>query len=244
VGGSGGAGAGGAGGAAGSGATAKLDGSILFRGLGEGIAYSVDLFATPQPAPTEVAHGDGHCDVHPTGGGDADLSLPPSSGTLDLGATVTATSGATAFTAPVSSAGFQYVFTQAGVDAFGKTWTLTNSGSSQGLAATTLAMVHVPTAVVTVVPPPGGVSLDTTTGPLVLQWTGGEGAQTMHVNLGSSKVQIDCYLPPMATSFAVPADLQKQLDPQVVPIIFAETVALVPIGARTVRVRVTSDNLD
>ncbi|MFO0756840.1 MAG: hypothetical protein U0359_10125, partial [Byssovorax sp.] len=243
--GTGGAGSGGGGGGAGGGTVDQIDGRILFRGLGEGIAFEVDLYAEPVSAPAAITRGDGHCDVHATGEGDSFVGVIPP-GTLDLGASVTAKSGALTFDATVdgTTGGFSYIFTQAGVDAFDKTWTLTNAGSASGLAATTLATVHVPAAVVPIVPTPGGGSIETTGGKVTLQWTGGEGADSFHINIMSSKAEVDCYPAPSATSFDLPAEVVSALDPIVVPAVWAESVSLVPVGGRRIWVRVTSDNLD
>ena len=241
------AGSGGSAGAAGmgGGTPATLDGRILFRGLGEGIEYDVEMYAVAVPSPVEIVRGDGHCDVHAPGEGDGFITFGMP-GTLDLGPSVKATSGTESYTVAVdtSTGGFQYLFTKAGVDAFDKTWTLTNEGSASGLAATTLATLHVPSQVVPIVPAAGGGTIDTKNGPVTLQWTGGVGAQTFHIALMSSKADIDCYPSPSATSFELSNEILKLLDAQATPLLWAETVTYVAVGSRNVRVRVTSDNLD
>jgi hypothetical protein len=222
-----------------------IDGRILFRGLGEGVYFNVVLNRAAVAAPTAITRGDGHCDVHPVGAGDSFVGIFPP-GDLDLGATVTAINGSTTLAAKVdtSGGGFQYLYTQAGVDAFGKTWTLANSGSKTGLAATTLVTVQVPARVVPIVPAPEGGSVDTTSGHVTLKWTGGEGAQTFHVYIQTSKAEVDCYPAPTATSFELPAEVVKVLDPQVTPALWAESVTVAHTGNRRLWVRVTSDNLD
>lgn len=222
-----------------------IDGRVLFRGLGEGVAFNVVLNHAAVAAPTAIARGDGHCDVHRVGEGDSFVGIFPP-GDLDLGATVTASNGATTLAAKVDTigGGFQYLYSQAGVDAFGKTWTLANSGSQTGLAATTLVTVQVPALVVPIVPAPQGGSVDTTSGHVTLKWTGGEGAQTFHVYIQTAKAEVDCYPAPTATSFELPAEVVKVLDPRVTPALWAESVTVAHAGNRRLWVRVTSDNLD
>jgi hypothetical protein len=242
-------GAGGSGGAQASGgaggAPGLIDGRILFRGLGEGVFFDVAMYAAGVAAPAPIPRGDGHCDVHAPGEGDGFVELFPP-GDLDLGATVTATAGGTTLTAKVdtTSGGFAYEYAEAGVDAFGTTWTLACSGAADGLAATTLAEAAVPARVEPIVPPPGSGTLDLSGGTVKLEWTGGEGAETFHVNLATSKVEVDCYPPPGATSFTLPPEIVAKLDPSVSATLWAESVSIVKLGARRVLLRVTSDNLD
>jgi hypothetical protein len=222
-----------------------IDGRILFRGLGEGVAFDVVMNQVASAPPAAITRGDGHCDIHPVGEGDSFVGFFPP-GDLDLGQTVTATNGATMLDGTVDTlgGGFEYLYSRAGVDAFGKRWTLANSGSKAGLAATTLATVQVPAAVVPIVPAAQGGSVDTTSGHVTLKWTGGEGAQTFHIFIQSAKVEVDCYPAPTATSFALPAEVIKVLDKSIIPALWAESVTIAQVGSRRLWVRVTSDNLD
>jgi hypothetical protein len=222
-----------------------LGGKILFRGLGEGLYFGVQLYAQPITAPGFPTLGDGHCDLHAPGRGDGITreNLFTDFESLDLGETVTASNGKTIFAASAGDAGtFQYEAALAGSFGFDTTFTLANSGAGSGAPAGTLATFRVP----------GRVSQQDASspvvvgngGPVTITYSGGDGAQSFHINISGSSAEIDCYPAPNTTSFTIPAGMVTHLDAMFTPIVWAESVTFVMVAGRRVMLRVTSDNLD
>jgi hypothetical protein len=222
-----------------------LGGKLLFRGLGEGLYFGVQLYAQPITAPGFPTLGDGHCDLHAPGTGD-DITrenLFTDFASLDLGDTVTASNGTITLVASAGDAGtFQYEEALAGSFGFDSTFTLKNSGSPSGAPASTLATLRVP----------GRVSQQDASspvkagngGPVTITYGGGDGAQSFHINISGSSTEIDCYPAPNTTSFTLPANVAVHLDATFTPVVWAESVTFVMVAGRRVMVRVTSDNLD
>jgi hypothetical protein len=222
-----------------------LGGKILFRGLGEGLYFGLQIYADPVIAPGVPTLGDGHCDVHAPGNGDGITreNLFNAFPALDLGDTVTASNGKITLAASAGDAGtYQYEAALAGSFGFDTTFTLKNSGSGSGAPASTLATFRVP----------GRVSQQDASspvmvgngGPVTITYSGGDGAQSFHINISGSGAEIDCYPAPNTTSFTIPPNVVTHLDSMFTPIVWAESVTWVTVANRRVMLRVTSDNLD
>lgn len=247
----GGGGAGGAGGAAsGPGKALHVDkrgGVILVRAMPEGFGFDVHLYAsmTPEALPP-LTIGDGHCDV-----GSPWMSpfLPPwlpdpiEATDLDLGPTVTADGPLGSFQAtPESAMSFDYLYGQAFADPpYGSTWTISNAGSASGLPAGLLATVKLP----------GKIDLGNTSELLITPgeaveatFSGGAGADTIHMHIQGTSGSADCYPPPGATSFVIPAEITSAVGAHATIYLFAEKVDVVTIGGRDVLVVGETDNLD
>lgn len=229
-----------------------LSGKILFRASSEGfVGLRAELYRTPVATPKPITYGDGHCDVDFSHTGDSidDTSIvfrTPAPDDLDLGPSLTATDGTDTFRAPVETlnGGLQYSGVLMLAQPFDTTWTLTNSGSEKGLAAGTLALLHVPGRVEVQVPAPIVGSLSTESGHVTLRYSGGEGATTFHVNMLGTKATVDCYPAPGSTSFELPPEIFSALDRGITPRIWAESIRYVTVDGKTVMVRVSSDTLD
>jgi hypothetical protein len=225
---------------------APVSGKLFFRVMGEGVLFAAQFLQTPRVSPPTRVVGDGHCEIHrpPDDGDSVDNSffLDSSTDDLDLGTTLTATNGTTTFSATVdtSGGGFRY---RGGVPGppfgFASTWTLTNSGSPSGLAAGTIATMKAPAQVVQDTAPQS-----TTSGHVTITWSGGEGADYMHINILGEAATVDCYPASTSTSFDLPPEVFSVLDRSIVARISAESVSIVTLGDRRVQVRVSSDNLD
>jgi hypothetical protein len=226
-----------------------ITGQIIFRGLGEGTAYRLEYYRHPIANPAPRTYGDGHCDIRQLAGEGDDLWGPffqnPGTGDYDLGATVTAKAndGSMSLIAPRESESlFNYEASVAGPPfAFGKSFTLTNSGNTavQGWPAGELATLTVPGQVF-----PIPSSVDTMSGPVTVTYSGGERAMFFHVRIQTSNGNVDCYPGPDTTSFQLPPDVMAILPRFVTPLVSAERIQYVTTNAGAVLVRVSSDNLD
>lgn len=239
----GGGGAGGAGGAvSGAGKTLHVDkrgGVILVRAMPEGFAFDVHLYAstTPEALPP-LTIGDGHCDVGSPW--TADLIVGTD---LDLGPTVTADGPLGSFQAtPASATSFDYLYGHASADPpYESTWAISNAGSASGLPASSLATVKLPgkidlgnTLEISITP---GEAVEAT-------FSGGAGADTIHMHIQGSSGSADCYPPPGATSFVIPAEITSAVGAQATIYLYAEKIDVITIGGRDVLVIGETDNLD
>jgi hypothetical protein len=231
-------------GAGGDGAAAmQIEGQVLFRALGEGVAMAAELYARPVSVTPPVL-GDGHCAIAAPGAdGDAidgTFFRTTPGDDLDLGDALTATDGTATLVAMVDQSGTDYHYlASATMPGFDAAWTIRNSGSATGLAATTLAAFHTFTPVVA-----SDAPVDTTMAPVVVTYSGGAGAMTFHINILASAGEVDCYPAPDSTSFQLPPNVVSHVGASFVPRVWAESVYYPVVLGHRIRVRVTSDNLD
>jgi len=217
-----------------------LGGRVLFRSSIEFPGLKAEVYVTPIAAPPPIAFGDGHCDITLAPGEgnqiDGPFFINPPGADVDLGANLTATDGTEKFMAPSSNG--QY--TGSGeMPVFAVQWTITNSGSAT-VPAGQLATFTTPAQVMQ----PDENPISTTSPPVVIAYSGGQGAQTIHINILSTMATVDCYPAVGTTSFTLPPQAVAVLDPMVSPRVWAESVTYITMQGRQVMLRFTADNLD
>lgn len=238
-------------------------GFIVFRMSHEGVAVLADLFASASQSLPDFPSPDGTCHVTPHS--DAGSRLIAVTG-LDLGPSLSVT-GPAEFAAPLSTSevdsnldgvhafpatetldvqhqGTLYGYS-AGVVGAGASgsYTISNDGAADGLPAQTLATVQVPTAITA----EGDYTLATfmTPGePAAVAWSGGGGAQAIHVYLDGDDATGDCYVDPSHRSFVIPADITQALGANGQAVISALVASDLDIDGRIVHLVVLSDYLD
>jgi len=245
-------------------ATGAEGGFAVFRANREGFGLVANLYASASAALPGLPAADGTCHVTPhTDAGSVPLSVTD----LDVGASLTL-SGPATFEAAGTADSVDYVLEgfhvvpaaetlaiehdgalvafndgQAGTLGFGTSWTLENSGASDGVPAGTLARFDVPGAVDQ---PADYLSAGSVTpgSPATVTWAGGAGADHFHVYVGGRDASADCYAVASATSLVVPAAVTAQTGADGFATVSAETVTAIEVGGRRAHLFAIADNLD